>query len=274
MFPGVNGFEWDAGHIIFLGVFYLVVMLVLATVIRSLLRARRAFRLQKAEAIRWKEDFHDLPLRDRRCRHELNGTVKSRICENGFDCRTCPQHSEFEKAEAARPAPLPPGDLLGFPLPLDRQYHRGHTWVRTEEDGTLTVGLDELAGRLIGKPERLALPAPGSRVHTNGMGWSVGRNGSSVRVLAPVDGTVTATGGTDQGWYLKLRPDTAYPDMRHLLRGGEAVRWMAREMERLQLLATNGAGAVADGGVPVEDIGAALPKNERDAICGEMLLQP
>jgi glycine cleavage system H lipoate-binding protein len=274
MFPGVNGFKWDAGHVIFLGAFYAVVFVVLATVVRALVRSRRHFRFERADTIRWRQDFRDLPARDRRCRHELNGEVDSRVCENGFDCRGCAKHPEFERAAAAQAA-LPRGDLFGFPMPLDRLYHRGHTWVRKEKDGTLAVGLDELGARLIGKPERLALPQVGRRVHTNGTGWRVTRNGSTVRVLAPIDGTVVATGGPEQGWYLKLRPDTPAPDTRHLLRDGEAVRWMSGELDRLQLLAMHGAcPALADGGAPVADIGDVLPKNEWGAVCGEMLLEP
>jgi hypothetical protein len=74
---------------------------------------------------------------------------------------------------------------------------------------------------------------------------------------------------------LKLRPDTPQPDTRHLLRDGEAVRWMAGELDRLQLLATHGAcPALADGGALVEDLGEALPKGEWGAVCGEMLLEP
>ncbi len=267
-------FGWDLGGVIFLGAFFTVVGLVLTAVLRALLRARRDLRLQKAGAIRWKADFHDLPERDRRCRHELNGEVDSRVCENGFDCRSCAKHPDFVRAAAAQAA-LPPGDLLGFPMPVDRLYHRGHAWVRKENDGTLAVGLDELGARLIGKPERLELPEIGQRLHTNGAGWRVGRNGSTVRVLAPIEGTVLSTGGPDQGWYLKLRPDTPQPDTRHLLRDGEAVRWMSCELDRLQLLATHGAcPALADGGAPVADLGDALPKGEWGAVCGEMLLEP
>jgi glycine cleavage system H lipoate-binding protein len=274
MYPGVNGFGWNAGSLIFLGAFYTTVILVLATVVRALLRARRDLRQHRTGAIRWREDFRDLPPRDRRCRHELNGEVDSRVCDNGFDCRSCAKHAEFEKAAVAR-TESPWGDPFGFPFPLDRLYHRGHTWVREEKSGKVTVGPDELAARLIGTPERLILPEVGQRVHANGTGWSVRRNGSTVRVLAPIDGTVVATGGPDQGWYLRLRPDAPAPDTRHLLRDGEAIRWMSRELDRLQLVASRGAcPALADGGAPVEDIGAVLLKSEWAGLCGEMLLDP
>ena len=85
-------------------------------------------------------------------------------------------------------------------------YHRGHTWVRPEKDGTLTVGLDEFARHLIGHPDSVQLPAKGSKIESNGIAWRMMKNGHEIRVRAPIDGTVVATGGDEDGWYLKLRP--------------------------------------------------------------------
>ncbi len=274
MIPGVNGFGWSMGHAIFLGAFYAVVLVVLMTVSRALVRARRALRIGRAEAIRWKTEFADLPPLGRRCRHELNGELESQICQNGFDCRSCAIHATFAGTAAATPSSTP-SDPFGFPLPLDRLYDRGHTWVHEMEDGTLAVGPDELARRLVGNPERLSLPAPGARVRLHGAAWSAGRNGTTVRTLSPIDGTVIATGGPQQDWFLRLRPDMPKPDTRHLLRGSEVVRWTSRELDRLHELAAPGlCQTMADGGTLVEDLGAALPKDDWGRICGAMLLEP
>jgi hypothetical protein len=92
-----------------------------------------------------------------------------------------------------------------------------------------------------------------------------------------VDGEVVATGGPDQGWYLKVRPVAADErTFRHLLRGGEVKAWLLREMERLQLaLSAEGAApTLADGGVPVADIAACYPEADWDAVCGQMFLRP
>ena len=34
---------------------------------------------------------------------------------------------------------------LGLDYPGDRLYHRGHTWVKLEEDGMVSIGLDAFA---------------------------------------------------------------------------------------------------------------------------------
>ena len=164
-----------------------------------------------------------------------------------------------------------------MPFPLDRLYHRGHTWVRQEADGTVAIGLDELGKRLIGDPDALTLPQPGARIRTNGTAFHVRKREADVRVLSPVDGEVVEAGGTAQGWFLRVRPDASdEPAFRHLLRGAEIRPWLMREMERLQLaLSVEGAApTLADGGVPVADIAASYPKADWDAVCGEMFLHP
>lgn len=256
MFPGVYGFEWSAGYLIFLGLFYAVVLVTFGAVAAALLRAWRDVRRRRVEAIRWQSDFHDLPERDRGCRHQISGRVARRTCENAFDCRTCAVHAKLA------PPPQP-----------GRLYHRGHTWVDAQADGTVTVGLDDFARRIAGKPDAVELPRPGSRVEVNGTGWKMRRNGAEVRVLSPVEGEVVAAGGVDAGWFLKVRPSSF--NMAHLLQGVEADRWMVREMERVQLMLGAEAGpALADGGVMVEDVPAAQPRADWDAIWGRVFLEP
>lgn len=271
MLPWNYGFHWSAGTIIFLGAFYTVLTIIAATLLRALWRSWRDMQLARADAIRWESDFHDLPQRDRVCRHELTGQVKQRTCHHAFDCRECADHPKLMQIAAA-PAPEP--EIFGMPFPTDRLYHRGHTWAKTEPDGTVTVGLDDLGRRLIGHPDRVELPPAGIRIHANGTAWRVSKRGADVRVLAPVDGEVVAIGGPDDDWYLKIRPVNGGFDTRHLLTPSEVKPWMMRELERLQLTLGSGAGSLADGGVPVEDISEAYPASNWDAVCGEMFLEP
>jgi glycine cleavage system H protein len=279
VFPGVDGFAWDAGHIIFLGVFYAVVAVVVATVGRAALRACADVRSDRVEKLRWHAAFEELPAGFRRCRHELAGEVARRTCENCFDCRNCAVHEEFV---AKRPVPDPVAPrhgeqtVAGFELPADRLYHRGHTWVRQEPDGTLLVGLDDLGAHLLGTPSELELPPVGARLVANGTAWRARKNGVRVRVLAPVDGEVVGVGGPGLGWYLRIRPDGGGADVRHLLSAAEAGPWLLREVERLQIaLADEAVGAaLADGGMPVDDLSKALSPRELDEVCGMVFLEP
>jgi glycine cleavage system H lipoate-binding protein len=260
-------------HIIFLGLFYAVLLAICATIALSLLRAVRDIRARRAEAICWQATFPDLPARERVCRHEFTGEFPRRTCDRAFDCRECQTHAALV---AKRPPEVGEADVFGLNFPLDRYYHRGHAWAHPEPDGTVTVGLDALGARLVAEPDSTELPPVGSHKPTNGAAWHVRKRGADVRILSPLDGEVVATGGAQDGWYLKVKPDGGQLDTRHLLRGAEIRPWIAREMERLQAVLAPAiqAPTMADGGVPMDDIAAGHPEADWDSVCAEIFLQP
>jgi len=276
MFPWNYGFHWGVTSYLFLGAFYTVLAVVAATVARAVLRSRSDLRAAQVDRIRWISDFHDLPARDRACRHVLTGEFQSRECPHAFDCRECETHPKLLAKHPASAVEEPEEEIFGMSFPLDRFYHRGHAWARPESDGTVTVGLDELGQRLLGTPDGIEFPAAGAQVRVNATAFRVKKRNADVRVLSPVDGEVLATGGPAKGWYLKLKPAGGVADLRHLLRGAEVKPWLMREMERLQLILSleGAAPALADGGVPVADIAAGYPEADWDAVSGEMFLEP
>jgi hypothetical protein len=274
MLPNVYGFSWTPGYLIFLGIFFSVVTVISTTVIVALYRMSRDIKQLKTESIRWHAEFHDLSSADRVCRHQLTGEFKRRECELGFECGHCATHAKLIEN---RPVPeAMETEVAGLEFPADRMYHRGHTWVRQEEDGTVTVGLDELGARLFGKPDGVSMPAPGERLQVNGPGWTMRRGGGDVRVLSPVDGEVIETGGPKADFYLRLKPLADKVETTHLLRGAEVRPWVTRELDRLQMLLTPAVAGttLADGGVPVEDMPKALPDADWDAVWGRMFLEP
>jgi hypothetical protein len=274
MFPWNYGFHWGPGTLIFLGAFYTVLLVVAVTLASAFLCSRRDLRCDKVDHIRWHSDFHDLPAHERVCRHVLTGEFRSRVCPNEFDCRRCETHNRLVYRRPPAAIEELDEEIFGMSFPLDRFYHRGHTWAHPEIDGTVTVGLDDLGRRLLGTPDAVELPRPGTHIHANGEAFRVRKRNAGVRVLSPVDGEVLETGGTERPWYLRVRPDSL--DLRHLLRGSEVRAWLTREMERLQLaMARQGAAtpSLADGGVPVADMAASCPAADWDAVCGEMFLQ-
>jgi glycine cleavage system H lipoate-binding protein len=169
------------------------------------------------------------------------------------------------------------GDL-GIAYSKDRFYHRGHTWVEPQEDGTLAIGLDELADRLIGSPDSIGMPEVGSEIELNGPAWRIKKAGKEILVRAPLEGKVVAIGGPNQGWYLKIRPRLDPQDpatLLHLLRGPEVHGWLNRELERLQLqLRTpNSAPALADGGALIHGVMDAIPEANWDTVLADTFLE-
>ena len=274
MFPWSPEFKWDAGHLAFFGALYGVLATMAGGLLLAAWRALRDTREGRTAEIVWHDEFEELPDLARACRHQLTGEAPGRACENGFDCRRCADHPHFEGLRQVDPtAEL--ADHFGYDLPQDRLYHRGHTWVRPECDGTLSVGLDDLARRLVGTPERVEFPVAGSRLQVNGPAGRITTRGNDVRLLSPVDGTVVQVRG--EGASTTLRVDPGGPaDLRHLLRGAEVRAWGLAELERLQrsLGSSELGAALADGGEVVTDVGAALPRDRYDALLGDMLLEP
>src|SRR5579863_2913028 len=272
MFPGIDGFHWAFGHVLFLLLFFAVALTILITVASAALRTVRDFRSHRAIDFCWKSSFEELPDADRRCRHELAGRVISRTCDNAFDCRHCANYPRF----AVLPAT---GNIrsLGLDYGEDRYYHRGHSWLKPEVDGMVTVGLDELAGHLIGEPDSVRMPSLGDDIEINQTAWRMKKGGKTIEVRAPIEGTVVGVGGPKEGWYLKMRPRLDVRDpvtLRHLLKGREVHGWIARELERLQLQlrAPGTPSAFADGGELLPGLMDVVPEADWDSVLRDTFL--
>ena len=272
MFPNDYAFHWSPVHVVFLGIFFTVVIVVASHLALAAWREARGVRQNSFDAIRWHEAFEDFPPELRVCRHELSGRFAERQCPNAFDCRHCETHPRLI---AKLPLPVEsPQDIAGLMFPADRYYHRGHAWAKSEADGTVTVGLDELGKRLIGDAA-VELPEPGTQLRVNGCAWKFHTASGDVRILSPLDGEVVATGEKSGEWLLRVKPEAGKLDTRHLLRGAEVKAWITRELERLQLaLAPEPTGAtLADGGVLVEDLPQANPSADWDRVYGQIFLE-
>ncbi|MFP5349783.1 MAG: glycine cleavage system protein GcvH [Gammaproteobacteria bacterium] len=106
--------------------------------------------------------------------------------------------------------------------PKELKYTKSHEWVRTEGDGTLTVGITDHAQDLMGDMVFVELPAVGKQV-TAGKECAVVESVKAASdVYAPVTGTVTAANNDlsdtpdtvnkdpyGKGWMFKLKPANA-----------------------------------------------------------------
>lgn len=280
MFPWIYGFTWQPGNIIFLTIFFAVVCIVFANIGVAAARAFTDMKSQRLEEIRWHGDFNELSSSAKMCRHVFTGETRSRVCKHGFDCLTCEFHSQFgtlmeTSGSYPKCSDKDDGHILGLDLPLTLFYHRGHTWVKKESDGTLTVGLDDFANRVVGNEYDIHLPVVGTKLVVNATGFTLKNGNSTVRILSPVEGEVIEVGGKGKGFCLKVKPSSD-DGLKHLLSGVEIRPWIQSEIERLQIaLNTEMTGVVlADGGELVE----YLPDSHRDvdwnSVIGKVFLDP
>ena len=76
-------------------------------------------------------------------------------------------------------------------VPANLKYTKSHEWVRTEADGTITVGITEHAQDLLGDLVFIDLPEVGSQLAASQEAAVVESVKAAADVYAPVAGTVT-----------------------------------------------------------------------------------
>lgn len=277
MFPNVYGFRWEVGYIIFLAIFFAVVTVIAVNVVRAFLKARNDKKAGHIDHIRWHTEFEDLPALARTCRHVFTGDFKERYCVRGFDCGTCEVHNALiQRAVANEPSEAAAVKVAGIPIEPDALYHRGHTVVRPQPDGAVRIEMDEFAQRLIGSGLKTVLPFRGTELKDNGVLAELKGESVSMRLLSPVSGKILKREWDGEKWAVIVEPAKKEKVFAHLLRGREAVAWLTRELERLEIVTGNRAlgATLADGGELVGDPLANEPPAVREHVLAEILLEP
>ncbi len=175
--------------------------------------------------------------------------------------------------------PAPEGPMLeasapaiprveGYSLPGSLHYHPGHAWVAVQESGTALVGIDDFASKLFGRPTSVTLPSVGENVKQGAKGWTLSRKGKILDMAFPLDGEVVAVneqaaGAPEllseepygRGWLVMVRPKDLGRNLRNLLRGSAATKWMEESAMQLRSMFSGELGMVfQDGGLPEEGL--------------------
>jgi glycine cleavage system H lipoate-binding protein len=172
-----------------------------------------------------------------------------------------------------------------FLVPRDLHYAPGHAWARAESN-LVTVGMDDFAQKLVGRTSGIRLPEVGSRLGQGEKGWTLFSDSKSIDMLSPVDGTVVAVNdrvmaskGTNdldpygEGWLFKVKPSRLNANLKHLLSGNLARRWMEEASEKLRMMMSPDLGQVyQDGGLPINGIARGLERERWDELCKSFFL--
>lgn len=188
-------------------------------------------------------------------------------------------------AEVARRT-VPPL-VAGFEVPANVRFHAGHTWALSESRELVRVGMDDFASKLIGKIDSIALPQRGRWVRQGQKIWTIFRDGKSVDMISPIEGTITDVNDAvakdpelarkdpfGEGWLVSVQAPDAKINFRNLLSGALARMWMEDSAQRLRKrMPMAMASALAqDGGVAVDDITAHLPNEDWVTLTKEFFL--
>ena len=203
-------------------------------------------------------------------------------------------HSQKSVKEAAVqpvvrevPSHVVPAMVSGFQVPENVRYHSGHTWALSESRELVRVGLDDFASKLIGKIESIALPQRGRWVRQGQKIWTIFRDGKSVDMVSPIEGTVSDVNEAvakdpslalkdpyGEGWIVTVQAPDSKINFRNLIGGALARMWTEDSALRLRkrMPVAMAAALAQDGGVAVDDITAHLPNEDWATLTKEFFL--
>jgi glycine cleavage system H lipoate-binding protein len=200
------------------------------------------------------------------------------------------RRSQAAKAVAASARPeemsFPMNIVGGFKLPAGLSYHCGHAWATKESPHVVRIGLDDFAVRLLGKIDQLELPARGRWLRQGEKGWTLARGGHRFEMLSPIEGevvdvnpevlkdpTVVHKDPYGVGWLVAVNSPAADSNLKNLLRGRLAQRWMEESVATLQTHLMPSTGVhLQDGGHAISDLLSALPEERWDRVVRELFL--
>jgi glycine cleavage system H protein len=179
-----------------------------------------------------------------------------------------------------------PAMVAGFQVPENVRYHAGHTWALSESRELVRVGMDDFASKLIGKIESISLPQRGRWVRQGQKIWTIFRDGKSVDMVSPIEGTIADVNEAvaknpelarndpyGEGWLVTVQAPDSKINFRNLLGGTLARLWTESSAMQLRNRIPMLAGALAqDGGVAVDDLTAHMPNADWAAITREFFL--
>jgi glycine cleavage system H protein len=162
----------------------------------------------------------------------------------------------------------------------------GHTWALAESRELVRVGMDDFASKLIGKIDSIALPQRGRWVRQGQKIWTIFREGKSVDMVSPIEGTIADVNDAvaknpelarkdpyGEGWLVTVQAPDSRINFRNLLSGTLARLWTEDTALRLRTRMPALAGAVAqDGGVAVDDLAAHMPDEDWAKLTKEFFL--
>jgi len=182
--------------------------------------------------------------------------------------------------------PLPIAVVGGFKLPAHLSYHPGHTWAMKEVRHLVRIGLDDFAARLVGQIDQIELPARGRWLRQGEKGWTLTRGNHRFEMLSPIEGEVVDVNMEvlkdpsvlrddpfGVGWLVAVHAPAGDANLKNLLRGRLAQRWMEDSVATLYSRIDGGAEVhLQDGGRAIPDIIGQVPEERWEKLVPELFL--
>ena len=138
-------------------------------------------------------------------------------------------------------------EIAGYNLPDDLHYHEEHSWARVEDDGTVTVGMNDFFQKEAGDIVFIDLPEEEDEVEQGEVCGKIQSRKWIGTLVAPVSGEIleinedleddTSMINSDpygDGWIIKIEPSSLDPDLENLIHGDKLEPWIQAEIKRAE----------------------------------------
>lgn len=230
---------------------------------------------KKAGFVYWTDRLAKMPLARRPCIHYMKGHIGFKNCTKAYHCIDCEFeqyfYDQFKVHTIIRPVNFE--NIHGISLPSGYYLHPGHTWVKIEDQGMVRMGIDDFAGRLLGKFDDVSVPLIGKQLTQGKPALSLYREGLEVSFVSPVNGVIMEVNAginskpglinedpyTD-GWVFIIYCKALKQDLKRLMFMDSSRGFMGETINRLyEFLEEESGIKAADGGTLVPDIYGNLP---------------
>ncbi len=176
--------------------------------------------------------------------------------------------------EAAAPIPA-----AGYRLPGGVFVHGGHTWAFLESSGEARVGIDEFARGVIGRIDRIEVPAPGATLRQGERAFTVVQGRKRIEFVSPLDGVVAAVNSDpgalrgdvyQAGWLLAVAPANLVHNLKKLRIAADATAWLEKETRRFVEFMALHYARPQEVGVTMAD-GGQVAAGALEKVDGELL---
>lgn len=135
-------------------------------------------------------------------------------------------------------------NILGYNMPDDLYYHREHAWVKLNDDGTVTIGMNEFYYKLAGETTYIDLPMEDDEVSQDETCGKIQSSKWVGKFVSPLSGEITTVNEAleddctildkdpyGDGWIMKLKPSNLEEELKGLYHGGTVESWIKKEIE-------------------------------------------
>ena len=157
-------------------------------------------------------------------------------------------------------------------------YSQSHIWAFLEINGKVKIGIDNFLRNLLGKIDKIEVPAIGDNSEQGSLTITVSNRDRHFKARIPIDGTIESVNeevlnepelllrdSYQDGWLIQVKPRNFMESIHPLTCGQFAGQWIASEVKRLkEFLAESAAKespafqTIYDGGLQVNGVSSLM----------------